>query len=95
MEIPLLLPLMGRVGGDGNGGITAGWEKIAEVTLGAPAQVITIAGLNLTNDKAYMFVATLEEALNGIQNVRLYYNADFNNANYYRQEAQWDGGGAT
>ena len=69
--------------------ITAGWEKIAEVILGAPAQNITIAALDLAADKSYMFIINADGIVAGM-NIHVYYNGDFNDLSYWRQRARFD-----
>lgn len=67
------------------------WTKIREQTLIATIDTVTFNGLDLDRDGSYKLLLNMEVA-GGAVTVRLYYNNDLVDANYYNQYLTADAG---
>lgn len=83
LVIKMMLIDMGSPAGEA--GITEGWEKIVDEELLANATDITITGLDLDADKAYMIICTIKNPQGSNSGIYLYYNNDTTIANYTQQ----------
>lgn len=72
-------------------GITAGWEKIAEVTLTAAATSIDFTGLDLDAAKAYKILLIAYNPTVTNTSLGIYFSGDYVDANYYSQRTRATG----
>lgn len=69
-------------------------EKVSEVTVaGSAVTSVAFTGLDLSADKAYILIGSLNNPTLSNMTIRLYYNSDTTNSHYY-MGVLWGGGGS-
>jgi len=79
------VPLLPHGTGAGAGGITAGWEKIAEIDVAADTTTITVTGLDINTDKVYHLLLKVKNPTGSVCDLRIYIENDLTDTNYYSQ----------